>query len=47
MKHPSPLWPTASPRRRRRCMLEEKLEPIFHPDTYGYRPGVRPTTRWP
>jgi retron-type reverse transcriptase len=20
-------------------MLEEKLEPIFHPDSYGYRPG--------
>ena len=24
-------------------LLEEKLEPIFHPDSYGYRPGrVRP-----
>ena len=22
--------------------LEEKVEPIFHPDSYGYRPG-----RWP
>ena len=22
------------------CMLlEEKVEPIFHPDSYGYRPG--------
>lgn len=20
-------------------LLEEKLEPIFHPDSYGYRPG--------
>src|SRR5258708_8426877 len=35
-------------------LLEEKLEPIFHPDSYGYRPGrsahdarARPRTpRW-
>jgi retron-type reverse transcriptase len=20
-------------------LLEEKLEPIFHPNSYGYRPG--------
>ena len=20
-------------------LLEDKLEPIFHPDSYGYRPG--------
>jgi RNA-directed DNA polymerase len=20
-------------------LLEEKLEPVFHPDSYGYRPG--------
>jgi retron-type reverse transcriptase len=23
-------------------LLEEKLEPIFHPDSYGYRPGLCP-----
>jgi RNA-directed DNA polymerase len=22
-----------------RMYLEEKVEPIFHPDSYGYRPG--------
>ena len=25
--------------------LERKVELIFHPDSYGYRPGVRPWTR--
>ena len=28
-------------------LLEEKLEPIFHPDSYGYRPGRSPMTLWP
>jgi RNA-directed DNA polymerase len=29
-------------------LLEGKLEPIFHPDSYGYRPlGVQPMTLWP
>lgn len=23
----------------RRMLLEEKLEPVFHPGSYGYRPG--------
>ena len=27
-------------------LLEEKLEPIFHPDSYRYRPGEVPMTRW-
>ena len=22
-----------------RCMLEPSVEPVFHPDSYGYRPG--------
>ena len=26
-------------RLRRRCWLEQKLEPVFHRDSYGYRPG--------
>src|SRR3954449_9694926 len=25
--------------------LEERVEPVFHPDSYGYRPGGRRTTR--
>ena len=29
----------ALPRPQQRCSPEEKLEPIFHPDSYGYRPG--------
>jgi RNA-directed DNA polymerase len=28
-------------------LLEEKLEPIFHQDSYGYRPGEVPMTHWP
>ena len=28
-------------------LLEEKLEPIFHQDSYGYRPGRVPMTPWP
>ena len=28
-------------------LLEERLEPIFHPDSYGYRPGRSARTRWP
>ena len=39
MKHPSPPWPTGSPKRWWRMYLEPKVEPIFHPDSYGYRPG--------
>ena len=27
-------------------LLELKLEPIFHRDSYGYRPGPVPMTRW-
>ena len=30
---------TGWPRRRRRCCWKTRLEPIFHPDSYGYRPG--------
>src|SRR5215469_6684808 len=30
---------TASPRRVARRYLEPILEPVFHPDSYGYRPG--------
>jgi RNA-directed DNA polymerase len=26
--------------------LEPEVEPVFHPDSYGYRPGVRRWTRW-
>ena len=39
MKHPSPPWPTGSRRRWWPMRLEQKVEPIFHPDSYGYRPG--------
>ena len=28
-------------------LLEKELEPVFHRDSYGYRPGAAPTTRWP
>ena len=27
-------------------LLEVKLEPIFHRDSYGYRPGRVPMTHW-
>jgi len=27
-------------------LLELKLEPIFHRDSYGYRPGRSPMTHW-
>ena len=27
--------------------LEPLVEPHFHPDSYGYRPGSRRWTRWP
>ena len=30
---------TGSPRRWRPRALEAKVEPIFHPDSYGYRPN--------
>ena len=30
-------WPIAQTAAA--MLLEEKLEPIFHPDSYGYRPG--------
>ena len=26
--------------------LERLVEPVFHPDSYGYRPGGRRWTRW-
>jgi len=28
-------------------LLEERLEPIFHQDSYGYRPGEALMTLWP
>ena len=34
-----PLWRTGSPRRSWRWYLEPEVEPMFHPDSYGYRPG--------
>ena len=34
-----PPWPTGSPRRSCGCILEPEVEPMFHPDSYGYRPG--------
>ena len=34
-----PLWRTGSPRRSAAMYLEPKVEPVFHPDSYGYRPG--------
>ena len=40
MKSSSPLWRTES--LKRSCVrpyLEPKVEPLFHPDSYGYRPG--------
>ena len=33
-----PRFPTGS-LRRRRPYLEPEVEPLFHPDSYGYRPG--------
>src|SRR5664280_1003744 len=33
------LFRTGSPRRWRPSALEAKVEPIFHPDSYGYRPN--------
>ena len=29
-----------------RSYLEPAVEPVFHEDSYGYRPGRSPTTRW-
>ncbi len=34
-----PPSPTGSRKRWRPRRLEERVEPIFHPDSYGYRPG--------
>ena len=34
-----PLWRTESLRRSSAMYLEPKVEPMFHPDSYGYRPG--------
>ena len=34
-----PLWRTESRRRWWRWYLEPEVEPVFHPDSYGYRPG--------
>ena len=39
MKHPSPPWRTGSRRRWWRCSWRRGSEPIFHDDSYGYRPG--------
>ena len=33
------MWQTGWLRPQAAMLLEEKLEPIFHPDSYGYRPG--------
>ena len=33
------LWQTGSLRRSAKLYLEPKVEPMFHPDSYGYRPG--------
>jgi len=29
-----------------RMYLEPEVEPLFHPDSYGYRPGRSATTLW-
>ena len=34
-----PPWPTGSPRPSSGSYLEPEVEPVFHPDSYGYRPG--------
>ena len=39
MKPPSRLWRIGWPRRWRPYSLESAVEPIFHLDSYGYRPG--------
>ena len=39
MKHPSPRSRTGWRKRWWPQALEAKVEPIFHPDSYGYRPG--------
>ena len=31
-------WPTGSPRRWVRLYLGPSMEPVFHPDSFGYRP---------
>ena len=33
------MWQTGWLRPRQRCCWKRSLRPIFHPDSYGYRPG--------
>ena len=40
------LWATESRRRWWPCNWRPRTESIFHPDSYGYRPGSRRMTRW-
>ena len=39
MKHPSPPSLTGWRKRWWPRSWSEEVEPIFHPDSYGYRPG--------
>ena len=40
MNRPSRMSWTGWRRRWRRCALEPAVETVFHPDSYGYRPGA-------